>query len=476
MKALLLLTAASLLTPALAADAPTPGSKGVTVDSGVTPEEEIKFQQDRAEGHMRELEQRMFKLARLIRETEPDDSARLLMGLQKAREELIADRMEEAGDLLLSMKLSKAASETQEIVDTLEELRRMMLSADIDLEIKLEQLKKLKESRAKLAKLIQKETTQKEATDKRDADAKKSEKPAEAGDLAEQERRNERLSDDVAAGLKQLGAKVAGAAGQVAAAGGDMKKAAENLDLTKLPSASRGQADALMKLEDADLGLAKAEAEMQAELEKFVLKRVLETIDEMIARQEAVREATERLQPRVLSKDERAMAAVRGLEPREAELIELAEQCVELGELVELSLVLPMAMESIMDQVEVVSDQLLEGRADDLVVAGQKQIEEDLAMIYDALRDSSRSKPGQGQCKGCKGCRNKLLAEFKMLRFMQISLKNQTQRADEDLTRQDADSAGRRDRARPLSDRQIDIQRTTLRLHDMTCEDCLGGA
>lgn len=458
---------------AATAEAAVTAKEGVKPKHGVTPEEEIKFQQDRAEGHMRELELRMFKLARLLQETQPDDSARLMLGLEKARDQLIADRMSGAGELLMSLKLNDASEQTKEIITSLEELRRLLLSADIDLEIKLEQLKKLREARANLAKLIEKEQKQNKTTDNR---AKSDEGKKNATDLAKNERRNKRLGEDLAAALKRIGPKCSGACDKVGAAGQCMAGAAKNLDLIKLPSASKEQKDALKKLGDADVELAKAEAEMQAELEKFVLKRVLETIDEMIAKQATIRETTERLQARAEAKDSKAMAAVRDLEEREVDLIDMAEQCVELGELVNLSLVLPIAMESIIGQVEVVADQLVDARADDIVVDNMQQIEDDLAAIYDALRASSRPYgTGAGSCSGCKGCRNKLLAEFKMLRWMQHSLHGQTVRTDLDLQKIKASDGDRKDRIKPLTNTQSEIQRMTLKLHDMSCPDCLGG-
>lgn len=471
---------AAELAKAPAAEAATseaPGSekdvlkpKGIVPEHGVKPEEEVKFQQDRAEGHMRELELRMFKLARLLRETQPDDANRLMLGLEKSRDQLIADRMGETGDLLLSLKLNDASTETREIIDSLEELRRLLLSADIDLEIKLEQLRKLREARKNLAKLIEKETDQNKQTDKRDEAKEK-----KADDLAKSERRNKLLGETLYAKLKNLGVKCAGACKNVSEAGQKMSEAAKNLDLIKLPTASREQKDALKKLNEADVQLAKAEAEMQAELEKFVLKRVLETIDEMIAKQTAIRETTERLQARAETKDAKAMAAVRALEEREVDLIDMAEECIELGEMVNLSLVLPMAMTAVIEQVELVSDQLFDARADEIVVANMKQIEEDLAAIFDALRASSRPYgTGAGACSGCKGCRNKLLAEFKMLRFMQISLHGRTVRTDLDLEKTNAKTETRKDRIKPLTNTQREIQRMTLKLHDMSCPDCLG--
>ena len=69
-------------------------------DRPVTAEEKIKFEQDKAHAHMRELEGRMFRVAELLRPTQPDDSARLLMGVTRSREQLIVEEMREASELI----------------------------------------------------------------------------------------------------------------------------------------------------------------------------------------------------------------------------------------------------------------------------------------------------------------------------------------------------------------------------------------
>src|SRR5688500_9125854 len=53
----------------------------------VTEGDQVECQQKDASAQFQELEERMFRLAELIRESEPSDSARLLMGVQRAREE-----------------------------------------------------------------------------------------------------------------------------------------------------------------------------------------------------------------------------------------------------------------------------------------------------------------------------------------------------------------------------------------------------
>ena len=115
-------------------------------DRPVTAEEKIKFEQDKAHAHMRELEGRMFRVAELLRPTQPDDSARLLMGVAKSREQLIVEEMREASELIATLDLNKATAEEKEVIAKLEELKRLLLTNDLDLELKLEQLRKLREA------------------------------------------------------------------------------------------------------------------------------------------------------------------------------------------------------------------------------------------------------------------------------------------------------------------------------------------
>ena len=129
-------------------------------DRPVTPEEKIKFEQDKAHAHMRELEGRMFHVAELLRQTQPDDSARLLMGVARSREQLIVEEMREAAELIGSLDLNKATAEEKELVAKLEELKRLLLTNDLDLELKLEQLRKIREAQESLAKLTARERQQ----------------------------------------------------------------------------------------------------------------------------------------------------------------------------------------------------------------------------------------------------------------------------------------------------------------------------
>jgi hypothetical protein len=113
----------------------------------------LKFDQEKATANMRELEDRMIKLGELLRDAEPEDSARLLLGVQKAREKLILEQMREATAMIESLDLSQASEEQKAIIVKLQQLKELLLNADLDLQLKLEQLKKIQQARRQLAEL-----------------------------------------------------------------------------------------------------------------------------------------------------------------------------------------------------------------------------------------------------------------------------------------------------------------------------------
>ena len=113
----------------------------------------LEFQQDRARAQLAELEDRMFQLAELLRSSEPDDSARLVLGLRKAREELIHDEMEEIRRLIAEEKWTEAEERQRQVLFRLEELRDLLLSTDLDLLLKLERLRRLNAALARLGQV-----------------------------------------------------------------------------------------------------------------------------------------------------------------------------------------------------------------------------------------------------------------------------------------------------------------------------------
>lgn len=427
----------------------------------VEPNAEIRFSQEKARANMQELEERMFRLANLIREAQPEDSARLLLGVQKAREELIADRMAEASQLLESLRLDQASSEQQQIIDQLEELKRLLLSANIDLELKLEQLRKLREAQRQLARLIEKEQSQLQQTE---TYAKlPTLGPNELKPLTANEQRNQRAAAEMEQMVKSFGAATAGACGALSGAGSCMGNAASRLKESKPNEATPQQQAAIAKLQDASKQLSDAEAALRKELEALVRQQVMENLAAMITQQRQVRTTTENLAPRVAEQREQAIAAVRRLAVSEDEILTLCDKSIELADLTEFSLVLPAALRTVRDRIDLVSGSLRDGAADETVIASEQQIEADLQALLDALKQASRPSPpssAQSQCQGCKGNLNKLLAEMKMLRWMQDALHTRTV----DLNQRDVAESQRQTLAAPLSTRQSELRDIIRRL------------
>lgn len=432
----------------------------------VDEKERIKFEQDKAQAHMKELEERMFELSKLIRDTQPDDAARLIMGVQKAREHLIAERMGDAATLLSDLKLDQATTEQKEVIAKLEELKKLLLTADIGLELKLQQLRELKQARESLAKLTERENQQMKAT--KEELAKEGGQPGEFKNLEPNEKQNQRQADDLEQLIKNFGTLTGGAANAVASASQSMGKAGNSLGKGEGKEATPKQAEAVEKLKEADKSLADAEDQLKKELEGLVRKQVMEHLVEMIAMQKKVRETTVKLQPRIAEGATTAVASLKRLEGSEDEIITLANDCIDLCELTEFSVAFPTALQDIVGKMEIVRDQLGDGVGNDEVVFQQEEIEADLEGLLNALKQASKPNPeGQsGECMGCKGNLNKLLAELKMVRQMETSLQIQTKRIDDAVTAKKITEDQKEERFAPLQSRQEQVLEATTKIAD----------
>jgi len=440
-------------------------------DRPVTPEEKIKFEQDKAHAHMRELEGRMFRVAELLRQTQPDDSARLLMGVARSREQLIVEEMREAAELIGSLDLNKATAEEKELIAKLEELKRLLLTNDLDLELKLEQLRKIREAQDSLAKLTARERQQHAQTKPLASNPKNN--PNTLAGLKNNEQRNQRSGEDLEQLIKRIGPTAAPAAGAMGGACQSMGGACKGLGSGQCKGASECQGKAVEKLNQAAVALREAEAQLKKEIESLARQRVIENLTKMIAQQKQVREATRRLVPRIAEKQRQAFLAVRQLAPLEESIAGLCRSSIELVEVTQFSVVLPSALGSIEADMNTVADALRDGKADDELVATQKKIEADLQALLDALKDAANASSNPSMCKGCKCDKNKLLAEVRMLRWMESVLNRDTLTVDRSKLASKIGTSEATSRTHDLGRRQEEIRRITARLHAMTCPHCL---
>lgn len=445
-----------------------------TAAGKVAPQQRIQFEQDKAKAHMQELEERMFRLSKLIRESQPEDAARLLLGLRKAREQLILDRMGEASKMLDNLKLEQASKEQKEILVLLEELKKLLLTADIGLELKLEQLRKLINSRETLSKLLKKEELQLSNTlDQQNKKQKKKDLQA----LETSEKRNQKSAENLEQLMREYGAASNGICKSLAGAGKCMGGACKKLGESQPKPASKEQKKAIEQLSKAQLDTKKLEEQLRKEVESLVRQRVMDQLKDMITQQKQIREVTTKLKDRVTQKQKQALVAIRRLSASEEKIIDLCSESIELCELTRFSMVLPVALGAVREQMEFVNEGLIHSKADQEMIKDQRQIEEDLQALLDAMIEASRpsNKTGGGQCKGCKGNRNKLLAEVKMLRWMQQSVYKRTENLDQQVDKKAISETALKERINLLSVRQREIDSITGRLHSLTCPHCLAG-
>ncbi|MBI3468021.1 MAG: hypothetical protein HY000_33865, partial [Planctomycetes bacterium] len=117
----------------------------------------LSFDQSKVAAEMNELEDRMFRLADALKSVEPENSSRLMIALKNAREELILHQMKETQDLLRKLELGQALTEEKQLLAKLQRLHDLLLSMDLDFQMRLERLRLLRELLRQLDKAIQEE-------------------------------------------------------------------------------------------------------------------------------------------------------------------------------------------------------------------------------------------------------------------------------------------------------------------------------
>ena len=89
-------------------------------------------------------------------------------------------------------------------------------------------------------------------------------------------------------------------------------------------------------------------------------------------------------------------------------------------------------LRNINGQCALVVADLQDNKNDAAVVNRQLQVEQDLKDLLDTFKQLAGSKSGSSSCRGCKNDKNKLLAELRVLRMMQVRVNVQTEKADQE--------------------------------------------
>jgi hypothetical protein len=458
-----------LAVPLLAAAAPSSTTQPATTKpaaAAVGIADQVQFEQKTVAAQMQELQERMFQLADLTRQTEPDDSSRLLMALRKAREDLIIEQMRDVLDRLSTADLSKAADEQAQVLVKLEELKKLLTSADLDLQMQLQRLKELNAAMVKLDAAIKEEKRQRDQSGALakagDFDPKKTPGPQQ------EQKQNRQTTDTLNQTLKDLGPGPAAAADGLGKASQSMSLAEGGLGSGKPSDAQGLQQQAVDQMQKAHADLQKEKDKILAELQAEVRKQVIQNLTEMLDRQKNVRGASEAAAGHPTG-DPTTIARVQTLAPAEAGIIRICDQTSDLIDQTEFSVALPDALKEIRGEMSLVGDQLQTGVADAPLVTNEKQIEADLQDLLDTFKQLASDPGPAGECH-CKGNKNKLLAELKVIRMMQSRVNTQTAKADADRAKVAAGTPPAPDpameaRITGVHDRQLDVLKATEAIH-----------
>ncbi|HUO07566.1 MAG TPA: hypothetical protein VM008_04645 [Phycisphaerae bacterium] len=397
--------------------------------AAVTDMDRMEFTQKDVQAQMQELQERMFHLADLTKESEPDNATRLLLAVRKAREQLIIEQMNEVLEKIADKDLATTSTETKEVLAKLNDLKALLVATDLELQLALDRLRKLQEAIRQVDEAIRVEKQQqaqsKEFTNLQQLGSAPT--PSALNKARNNEDANRKRTDNVHDTVKSLG-KLEAAGTALGSASNSMSNAAGGLGGGKPGDAELSQADAAQKLQEARAQLENERQKVIAELSKQVKKVVIENLQEMLDRQTAVREKNEALEPR-LARSREAVQELELLAPPEERIATICQTTLDLVNETEFSVALPPALESLEKNMLYVAGDLTAGRGDQHVIGTEVAIEQDLKDLLDTFK----SLPGDANisnCKGCKGNMNKLLAELKVIRMMQSRVNKGTSDAD----------------------------------------------
>jgi hypothetical protein len=276
----------------------TEAGLGQRGDRDVTVADQLSFREEQVHGEMSELEQRMFRLSEALKKLEPENSSRLMVGLKYAREELILHRMKEAQEALAMLNLKDAAGEQKELLARLERLQQLLLSGDLDFEMRIERLRAIRATLRKLDAVIKEESREEKLSKQTAAKEKElaalAKRRAALEELVKQQTehvaantplaKQDKLGDDERAAVAKLAtgqeathqaakalsadASAGGASPSLTEAGGQMQSAVDALAKTAPAEALPPMEKALESLKKELEEVAKKEAEAKAALDK----------------------------------------------------------------------------------------------------------------------------------------------------------------------------------------------------------------
>jgi hypothetical protein len=164
--------------------------------------------------------------------------------------------------------------------------------------------------------------------------------------------------------------------------------------------------------------------------------RIIAELSEMHEIQVSIRETTEAQAPRVAQQSRAALITLAGAGKSEAELAERTEHLLALVEETEFGIALPTALRVLAREMHDVEGRLKGGDASELTIVLERRIEEDLLGLIQAMRrlpPTTPPPPGSplpSDLRARERELNRLVAELKMIRLLQVRLNDDTTGAD----------------------------------------------
>lgn len=279
---------------------------------------------------------------------------------------------------------------------------------------------------------------------------------------------NRKTTEGISETAVQLGDAGAGARTEMIRAAGSMSNAEGSFGSQNASDADASQAEALASLKYAREQLAAEAEKLLNRLRAEIKKRTLEGIVQMLEGQTAIRQSTERLGPRAKDGARSVLTAIVALATAEQKLVVIGDGLTALVEETEFGIALPAALRAITDGMTEIKDRLAAADASESVVSDEKQIEEDLAALLEAMKQlPSQSEPGQAQSGNAADRQrelNRIIAELKIVRMLQVRLNRDTKDTDKQRPAEKDLPATLAKRIESLQDRQEDVHDVTERI------------
>ncbi|MBC7820527.1 MAG: hypothetical protein IAG10_26885 [Planctomycetaceae bacterium] len=374
--------------------------------------------------------------------------------------------------------LAKAQQETRQSSKPLEEKTPVIAEAGKNMERATEQLNGTRPSDAyphqmQALRLLKKARDAMQAEERELEDAISERKFQE---MRRDQSNNRKTTDGISEAAVQLGDSGAASRAELAKAAANMMSAEGSLG-SRLPyAAADSQDDAVESLKLARAKLAAESEKLLNRLRAEIKKRTIEGIVQMLEGQIVIRQSTERLGPRLKDSARSVLNSVVALATAENKLIVIGAGLTARVEETEFGIALPAALRSVTDGMIEVKERLAVADASADVVVIEKQIEEDLQTLLDAMKQLPSSRGGNGRSGNSRSDRerqlNQIIAELKMVRMLQVRVNRDTKDVDGRRPAESRDvPAVLTRRIEALQGRQEDVHDVTERIAIERAED-----